>query len=75
MRRLLIILAGVAVFYAYSTVVWINGFDGGAAAAQCLDFHATLGAKDAMTKDACKEAAERQRGLTFKVLGHRVFFQ
>jgi hypothetical protein len=74
-KKLLIALAAVAGLYVVQNVAYMQGFDGGAAAAQCLDLHALYGPKDAMTHDACKDAAKAQRSIMFKLLGHRVFFQ
>jgi hypothetical protein len=75
MSRLLLIIAGVLALYACQNVAYIKGFDDGSTAAQCLDFYAWAGPKDAMAHKACIDAAKAQRSIHFKVLGHRVFFQ
>lgn len=70
MTRLATIVGIAAALFFFSMVVWRAGFDSGAVAMQCLDFHAILGAEEAMESDACKEAARRQQSdILFLMFG------
>jgi hypothetical protein len=57
--------------YVAGQKVYMTGFDGGAAAAQCLDAHAVYGRVQAMKLDSCQDAARHQKSLAFKAFGFR----
>jgi hypothetical protein len=57
--------------YVAAQKIYMAGFDGGAAAAQCLDAHAAYGPAQAMKLDSCQDAARYQKGLAFKAFGYR----
>lgn len=74
-RTLIAILIALPFVWAFNNIGYMSGFDDGAAAAQCLDLHAWAGSEEAMKSDACKDAAEAQKSLRFKLYGHRVFWK
>jgi len=63
--RLGYILGVAAALFFWTAYVWREGFDGGASAAQCLHFHVSFGAEEAMKTEACQDAARRQRSDPF----------
>lgn len=52
-------IVGVGVWYVQARVVWNEGFDTGAAYAQCLDYVAILGDDEATKSEPCRTAHDR----------------
>jgi hypothetical protein len=57
--------------YVAGQKVYMAGFDGGAAASQCLNDHVKYGGPQAMKLDACQDTARYQKSLAFKAFGFR----
>lgn len=59
----------IGLFFLSAKMLWLDGFDSGAAAMQCVDGYAQLG-KEYMESQTCKEAFDRAHSVTWKLFSN-----